>query len=260
LARENLEYDMRSFSGSQDPSRWHNPSFSRDEWHFPWRPTVVLRVISKTKSTTMTVLPLVQRPGGLDGVSLTRRSQFVHVRGPVDSGDHDIVIQPHWPWNRTYHYHTRDLFRISVTHDKTRSFAAHWHLDEEQVSKLVLSRAAALPSLEDTRIHEPDDEETRSVKRNYKNHTAVTNYPVFADIAPLTKDAFSDAEVDFHGLSGWLPEFNRIDMRRREEDGYVSGSDEADDSDDENISMYTGPSPSNRRPSCTLAIPTDADA
>lgn len=106
---------------------------------------------------------------------------------------------------------------------QVRSFAAHWHLDEEQVSKLDLSRASALPSLEDTRIHESDGEETRSVKRNYKNHTATVDYPVFADIAPLTIDAFSDPGVDFQGLSGWLPEFNKIDMRRREEDNDISG-------------------------------------
>lgn len=122
LARENLEYDMRSFAKSQDPSRWHNPSLSRDEWYFPWRPAVILKVISKEKSTTITVLPLVRRSEGLEGVSSTRKSQFIHVRGPLDSGDCDIVIQPHWPWDRTYHYHTRDLFRVSVTHDKVCHF------------------------------------------------------------------------------------------------------------------------------------------
>lgn len=37
-------------------------------------------------------------------------------------------------------------------------------------------------------------------------------------------------------------------------------SNDSDDSDDENLSMYTGPSPSNRRLSCTLAIVTDADS
>lgn len=53
-------------------------------------------MISKAQITTITILSLVRRSGGLEGISPTRKSQCICVGGPVDSSNHDIVIELHW--------------------------------------------------------------------------------------------------------------------------------------------------------------------
>ncbi|KAH8113340.1 kinase-like domain-containing protein [Phellopilus nigrolimitatus] len=267
-ARPTLEYDegwSADSNAESDNSYWCSPSLSRVEWRFPWRPALVLDVHAGHAYTRLFLLPLMRRPAGLDSIAPPRRSAFVPVKAgklSTNSGAGtdgvEIVPTPAWPLDNTYHYHQSDVFKVLVSTDRTRSVNVHWRLPKEQVARLLAARDDALSAIYDNDVHSYDSEITQDVKQTQGKKHFVEHYPVFGDVTSLTEDAFSQSDVDFLGSNGWLPEFNKMDRRRKGENcWHPDGGGDGDD-DDENISMYTGPTPSNRRLSITLAIPADA--
>jgi hypothetical protein len=76
LARQSLEYEEppRIIDQSYYP---HPDHFSRDEWHFPYRPAVVRAVSAGTETFKLDVYPLMRRPDGLDKISSQRRHLFI---------------------------------------------------------------------------------------------------------------------------------------------------------------------------------------
>ncbi|THH03310.1 hypothetical protein EW145_g6361 [Phellinidium pouzarii] len=273
LARPTLEHDVWEWLKSKEPceesdnSYWHDPSISREEWKFPWRPALVLDVNARNANTRLFLLPLVHLPDGLESrVSAPRRPAFFYIKPDVtypstsnglDTSDQLMVIPtPAWPLDNTYHYHQRNVFQIFVPTKETCQIEVEWHLDGEQLSRLTATRNDMMSTSLDRGIRPCDDENFQISKRQNLKSRVVDGMPVFGSIRSLTSDAY----VELEGTNGWLPEFYKIERRCNEENGIYSDDDDDDDDvyDEENLSLYTGNIPGNRRLSCTLATEPDA--
>ncbi|KAI5119746.1 hypothetical protein M0805_004078 [Coniferiporia weirii] len=269
LPRPTLEYEelwqVASSGAETDNSYWHNPSLSKGDWKFPWRPALVLDANVGRANTRLFLLPLMCRPNGLEDIPLPRRQSFFRIRSGASVANADneasaddaleVVPTPAFPLENAYHYHQYEVFKILVPTEEVRKIEVQWRLDEEQLERVDAARDKMVPARLDTNIYPSDGEDTQFVKRRYDKSYVTGQTNVFGEVMSLTRDALLLPDVELRGSNGWLPEYCKVEKRRNEENGfYTTCDDDDDDDDDENVSMYTGPSPGNRRLSCTLAI------
>ncbi|KAH8117198.1 hypothetical protein DFH11DRAFT_1815959 [Phellopilus nigrolimitatus] len=260
-AHPTLEYYegwSADLSAETDNSYWHSLSLSRDEWHFPWRPALVLDVHAGHAYTPL--FAPAHAPARRIGqhCPVTQVVSFpCQIKRKFRCGDR-------WRGDRAYpcvvarQNVLSDVFKVLVPTDRMCSVNVHWRLAKEKVAHLVAARDDALTAIYDNDVHLYDNEVTQDVKQMQGKKHFVEHYPIFGDVTSLTEDAFSQPDVDFLGSNGWLPEFNKIDRRHKGENCWHPDNGGDGDGDNESISMYTGPVPNNRRLSITLVIPADA--
>lgn len=271
LARPTLEFadplwDAPGEGEEPDNSYCHQPSLSKPEWTFKWRPAIVTDFSYGTGRCKLGVMPLMVRPNGLADIPERRHKSFIRIAtgksdgvaaGDVGGASGEVTPTPTWPLEGTYSFLQFDEYSMYVWTEDVREVKALWSLDAEQLARLKGTREAegVAPSVYDLKRYDDDDEETLLVKKSLCKTRVVGGNPVFGDIASFDESALKNADVDLTGAQGFLPETFKIEVRRERENGDVT-AESGDTTRDlrENLSFYTGPVPGNRRKSCTLAI------
>lgn len=273
LTRPTLEFADPIWQAKEDDeetdnSYYHQPSLSKPEWKFKWRPAIVTDFSYGTGRCKLSVMPLMVRENGLDDIPERRHKGFVHISSDIASGnstsknDAEVTPSPAWPLQGTYSFLQFDEYSIYVWTEDVRDVKVYWSLEEAELVRLRDRRNAegVAAAIYDLTPHDGEDAETHFVKRGLRKPRVVGGNPVFGDIASLDEAALTTAraDVDLTGAHGFLPETFKIEERRERENGYddaVSGDTMSDF--EENVSLYTGPVPGDRRKSCTLAIDPD---
>lgn len=81
FARQTLEFNDEDGTNMGDPSYWHDPELSREEWKFNYRPGVITGFKDdRFGYLKVYVTPLMHREDGLDSIAMSRWPAFVPIR------------------------------------------------------------------------------------------------------------------------------------------------------------------------------------